>query len=631
MHVAATCPECGQQYKIKSELADKTLRCKKCGAAFQAGPVADLAPASELTASDPLGRPVKTVPPGKKAFAAAPPKKAASSPLHPTLPATTRKKRSKSASGDDSGHESTVRHVGVTMTVLGITGFLLPMLDLQWKLIAYLGPENMYYVSLGLSILGAILIFVSYLDRLEIAIPTSVIICTAAIGLFWYSNSGSVEPERPQVGFRDPIERPGFPDIGHPRPPRAGLDPGTMAFPEPPGFGGNRGRVPGPPQFRPPAGSSGSGNGGSSSPNVGKAKDDPKPPIELKPFAQLGSPTRILKEIRYGESETDVTEMIGRNSGLEFADDAPAGGVLVGLRITLSENWNGAIRAIQPVYQVKDKYELGDTLGIPDGGVENVEEIARPSFAVAAMNIRSGIAVNAIQLVFARVRDGVMITSDTYTSDWIGADGGSAKTLSADGGYFVGLLGSYEEDVNSLQFAHTFQILPTPKNDFPVFSYNPERAKLLGPAGSNRGFAFGSVSPEGGILVGLRFAQGSSFGGAIHAIQPIYQVGDRYEFGKRHGKSGGTMSTVLARPGFAIGGLNVRSGLVLTAVQVIFCEVDGYELDLKKHYLADWVGTEGGTGYQLHSPGKIAVGVVGTMEDNLHSIGLQLATARIRD
>jgi hypothetical protein len=224
-----------------------------------------------------------------------------------------------------------------------------------------------------------------------------------------------------------------------------------------------------------------------------------------------------------------------------------------------------------------------------------------------------------------------MITSDTYTSDWIGADGGSAKTLSADGGYVVGLLGSYEEDVNSLQFSHTFQLLPKPKHAFPVFSYNPERTKLLGPAGSNRGFAFGSVSPEGGILVGLRFAQGSSFGGAIHAIQPIYQVGDRYEIGKRHGKSGGTMSTVLARPGYAIGGLNVRSGLVLNAVQVIFCEVDGYELDLKKHYLADWVGTKGGTGYQLHSPGKIAVGVVGTMEDSLHSFGLQLATARIRD
>ena len=68
-------------------------------------------------------------------------------------------------------------------------------------------------------------------------------------------------------------------------------------------------------------------------------------------------------------------------------------------------------------------------------------------------------------------------------------------------------------------------------------------------AGHERGDAFTDSAPEGGLLVGLQIVKGKSWGGALCAVQPVYQVGTGYQLGQRHGARGGDEHQVIAKPG----------------------------------------------------------------------------------
>jgi hypothetical protein len=83
----------------------------------------------------------------------------------------------------------------------------------------------------------------------------------------------------------------------------------------------------------------------------------------------------------------------------------------------------------------------------------------------------------------------------------------------------------------------------------------------------------------------------------VGAIQLIYQVGGGYVPGHRHGATsirGG--STVMARPGYAVGGLNLRAGLIVDAFQLVFMRVEGGKLNPADTYTSDWLGDPSGGG-----------------------------------
>jgi hypothetical protein len=68
--------------------------------------------------------------------------------------------------------------------------------------------------------------------------------------------------------------------------------------------------------------------------------------------------------------------------------------------------------------------------------------MARPGDAVAGINLRQGLIVDAFQLAFRRVEGGRLVDDDSYTSDWIGDPGGGGpSTASGQGRPVVGLHG----------------------------------------------------------------------------------------------------------------------------------------------------------------------------------------------
>jgi len=147
------------------------------------------------------------------------------------------------------------------------------------------------------------------------------------------------------------------------------------------------------------------------------------------------------------------------------------------------------------------------------------------------------------------------------------------------------------------------------------------------PLQANRpaGTPFSDDAPQGGLLVGMRLAKGKNWGGALQAVQPIYRVGDRLTLGKRHGTAGGEEHELIAKPGYAIGAVQARAGLVLNAVRSVFYRIDGQRLDPKDHYQSEWIGSDGGGRFDLDPQGDPIVSVFGSYQQDLISLGIEPA------
>jgi hypothetical protein len=138
---------------------------------------------------------------------------------------------------------------------------------------------------------------------------------------------------------------------------------------------------------------------------------------------------------------------------------------------------------------------------------------------------------------------------------------------------------------------------------------------------------FEDRAPAGAILVGLTITYHQAFVSTlIQSVRPIFQKGKSQTEGEWHGPGEGTSETILARPGYAIGALTVRTGLVLNGIQVTFMRVeeDGKRLSETDRYDTEWYGLNGGAGrtYTSTGNGKPIVGVQGRLQNVMHSLAV---------
>ncbi len=136
---------------------------------------------------------------------------------------------------------------------------------------------------------------------------------------------------------------------------------------------------------------------------------------------------------------------------------------------------------------------------------------------------------------------------------------------------------------------------------------------------------FHEIAPERGLLVGAQVGYINIFGGAkVGAVRPIFQVGDAYVPGQHHGKDIPTPLEVVARPGYAVGAINTRTGLLLDAFQFVFMRFQDGKLDPSDSYASSWLGDPRGGGSGAASgAGKLIVGLHGrTNGREINSLGL---------
>jgi hypothetical protein len=281
---------------------------------------------------------------------------------------------------------------------------------------------------------------------------------------------------------------------------------------------------------------------------------------------------------------------------------------------------------LQPIWQVRDAYVKGQPVGHTSNAPRTA--LAPAGYAVGQIQVRRGLAIDAVRLIYFRVDGDHLDTNDRRESAWLGSKGGHDITTIGEGNFIVAISGSVPENLDVFGAQYVTEPLRDPKIALPAITFATDelaRSRRMGNEGREDLF---DQAPEGGILVGAIFSKGSNWGGALQAIQPIYQVKDRYVLGKRQGKEGGESIRLLAREGFAVAGINVRTGLVMNAAQFVFARVDGQQLDRSEIYESAWVGSaSGGSAREFPANVYPVVGVWGFAEDDLRGLGLILVRA----
>jgi hypothetical protein len=132
------------------------------------------------------------------------------------------------------------------------------------------------------------------------------------------------------------------------------------------------------------------------------------------------------------------------------------------------------------------------------------------------------------------------------------------------------------------------------------------------------------VVKEGGYIVGFEAGKGGWFQfSVLGSLRPIFATARGTRDGERRGKTNG--NRVVAKEGYAVGGLQVRAGEVVNCVQIIFMRInpDGISLNPQDFYVTDWLGGEGGgKPREISARGRMVVGVTGSTGDVVDSIGL---------
>ena len=144
-----------------------------------------------------------------------------------------------------------------------------------------------------------------------------------------------------------------------------------------------------------------------------------------------------------------ATQILGGAFDPVFRDDAPAGAILIGFEIGMGKFFNNdVIRALRPIYRTPDGKEvMGKQYGSDLARVVTVK--AKAGYAVGGAHVPAGLGIDAIDLIFMRVKNGKLDPSDSYKSGRNGGPGGGPTTLNGGGATVVGIVGKSKPDLCS--------------------------------------------------------------------------------------------------------------------------------------------------------------------------------------
>src|SRR5690349_3199178 len=139
-----------------------------------------------------------------------------------------------------------------------------------------------------------------------------------------------------------------------------------------------------------------------------------------------------------------------------------------------------------------------------------------------------------------------------------------------------------------------------------------EKTFMLGM--STGGRTFETLNPKGEHVIGFRFAMGKSKNDTIvKSLEPVYPSDGLVV----------TQSMLVARPGYAVGGVRLAGDRQINAVRVVFMRIAGDGLDPNDSYQSDWQGDWARwSSYLLGGDGYLVVGTYGRQSTSLGALGL---------
>jgi len=86
-----------------------------------------------------------------------------------------------------------------------------------------------------------------------------------------------------------------------------------------------------------------------------------------------------------------------------------------------------------------------------DEGDETDQAVAKPGYAVGAINADTGLVINGFEVIFMRVQGDRLDPNDSYKSKWLGGNTSSAEDrLDSEGKPVVGIHGVLKSHVKGL-------------------------------------------------------------------------------------------------------------------------------------------------------------------------------------
>jgi hypothetical protein len=142
--------------------------------------------------------------------------------------------------------------------------------------------------------------------------------------------------------------------------------------------------------------------------------------------------------------------------------------------------------------------------------------------------------------------------------------------------------------------------------------YMLEKTYMLGTPTTGR--AFETLSPRGEHVIGFRIAMSKSRGDTIvKSLDPIYPSDGLVV----------TQSMIVARPGYAVGGVRLAGDRQINAVRVVFMRLAGDGVDPSDSYQSDWQGDWARwSSFLLGGDGHLVAGTYGRQSTNLSALGL---------
>lgn len=149
-------------------------------------------------------------------------------------------------------------------------------------------------------------------------------------------------------------------------------------------------------------------------------------------------------------------------------------------------------------------------------------------------------------------------------------------------------------------------------------------------AGGTGGTPFEQIAPDNGLLVGFDVWEGD-YGCklVIVGLRPIFQTPEGRIRGQLQGEENGRVKTLEAREGYAVTGMDIRSGDRVDGFRLLYARVNTFSgrIEATGGSRSNYVGGQGGSKRKqpLSSGGKPVIGCHGGSGTQVDRIGLVYA------
>ena len=129
------------------------------------------------------------------------------------------------------------------------------------------------------------------------------------------------------------------------------------------------------------------------------------------------------------------------------------------------------------------------------------------------------------------------------------------------------------------------------------------------------------------MLIGFQAGLGQFFDSStINALRPIYLTRAGEKMGTWIGPPPANPITVKAKNGYVLGGVQIRSGLLIDGMSVKFMKRDRDRLLVQDSYDSEWLGGNGGGLGTIGGQGHFFAGICGHLNDQRSPVSLGLVT-----